>query len=222
MKISTGLAALALLLTASITNAAEISGEYIEARSCDVYTGPCFANGEVGLTGREAVMAWRVDEGRWAGQDLKGLGVALVIKASDSLGTGGSFFVNPNPVTSVVLVDSTATEAQRAALVQFVKDSAPDLTNKIVRVEPAPISLTNDHLNGRGVFTAGKFARIETRAFKGGDCVCSNESVIYPPLAKVDNSHAAFAINMSFEGKGLDQTWTLVNRRSAFLATFER
>ena len=43
----------------------EISGEYLEARSCDVFTGPCFANGDIGLNGREAVMAWKVDAGKF-------------------------------------------------------------------------------------------------------------------------------------------------------------
>jgi hypothetical protein len=29
----------------------QISGEYVETRSADVYTGQCFANGEVNLVG---------------------------------------------------------------------------------------------------------------------------------------------------------------------------
>jgi hypothetical protein len=58
---------LAVLSLVSTGAAAEISGEYLEARTCDVYTGPCFANGEVGIAGKEAVMAWKVDEGKWAG-----------------------------------------------------------------------------------------------------------------------------------------------------------
>jgi len=111
---------------------------------------------------------------------------------------------------------------KKTALVRFVKDSVPHLTTDIVKVESAAISLTNDHLSGKGVFTAGKLARIETRALAKGDCVCSNESVIYPPLNKVDNAHPAYTLNMTFDGKGLDRTWSTVNKRSAFLATFER
>src|SRR5215472_18701380 len=84
--------------------AAEISGEYLEARTCDVYTGPCFANGEIGIAGKEAVMAWKIEEGRWAGEDLAGLGVALVIKANDTLGFGGSFYVNPDKIAAVIVV----------------------------------------------------------------------------------------------------------------------
>lgn len=213
---------LVTLGAASSGFAVEISGEYLEARTCDVYTGPCFANGEIGIAGKEAVMAWKVDEGSWAGEDLSGLGVALIIKANDTLSFGGSFSVNVERISAVIVVDETATESQKVALVQFVKESAPRLTNDIVKIEAAAISLTNDHLSGKGVFTAGKLARIETRALIKGDCVCSNESVIYPPLNKVDNAHPAYTLNMTFDGKGLDQTWSLVNKRSAFLATFER
>ena len=207
---------------APFVSAAEITGEYIEARTCDVYTGPCFANGEIGLTGREAVMAWKVDEGAWAGQDLSGLCVALVLRASDTLGVGGSFKIDPFPVSSVILVDEKANSAQREALVKFVKENAKQWTENIARVQPAALSLTNDHVGGKGVFTAGKFARIETRKLKGGDCVCTNETVFYPPLNKVDNAHPAYTLDLTYQGEGLNSTWKTMNRRSAFLATFSR
>jgi len=213
---------LALLGAVTPAFAAEISGEYLEARTCDVYTGPCFANGEIGIAGKEAVMAWRVDEGRWAGEDLAGLGVALIIKANDTLGFGGSFNVKPDKITAVIVVDEKADADQKAALVDFVKNNAPKLTTDVVKVESAPISLTNDHLSGKGIFTAGKLAKIETRALAKGDCICTNERVFYPPLNKVDNAHPAYTLDMTYDGKGLDQTWKSVNKRSAFLATFER
>ena len=202
--------------------AADISGEYLEARTCDVYTGPCFANGEIGIAGKEAVMAWRIDQGKWEGIDLSGLGAALIIKSNDTLGFGGSFYVKPDKIKAVIIVDSKADAEQKAALIHFVKENAPKLADDVVKIEEAPITLTNDHLSGRGVFTAGKLSKIETRALAKGDCVCSNESVIYPPLAKVENAHAAYTVNMTYAGEGLDRTWSTVNKRSAFLATFEK
>lgn len=214
---------LAALGAASQGFASGISGEYLEARTCDVYTGPCFANGEVGISGKEAVMAWKIEDGSWAGQDLAGLGVALIIKANDTLGFGGTFHVNPDKISAVIVVDENADAAQKKALVEFVKENSPKLmTSDLVKIETAPITLTNDHLSGKGLFAAGKLAKIETRALAKGDCVCSNETVIYPPLCKVDNAHAAYTLNMTFAGKGLDRTWTSVNKRSAFMATFER
>src|SRR5579871_3253228 len=113
-RLSMVVGCVALLGAVTPAFAAEISGEYLEARTCDVYTGPCFANGEIGIAGKEAVMAWRVDEGSWAGQDLAGLGVALIIKANDTLGIGGSFFCKPDKILSVIVVDENADEEQKA------------------------------------------------------------------------------------------------------------
>ena len=56
-----GIAILALCTSAF---AQQIRGDYIETRSADVYTGSCFANGEVNLVGNEAILAWHVQSGR--------------------------------------------------------------------------------------------------------------------------------------------------------------
>lgn len=216
-------AAFGLMLASSVcASAGEIRGEYLEARTCDVYTGPCFANGEIGLTGREAVMAWKVDEGTWKNVDLAGKAIALVIRADDTLGFGGTFTSSPRQIDAVILVDNTASEEQAAALVQFVKDNSPALTKSIRRVEKAPISLDNDFVSGKGSFRAGSLAKIETRGLRGGDCICSNEAVIYSPLSTVENVKAAYTVNMTFDGKGLGGTWTTINKRSAFMGTFAR
>ncbi len=201
---------------------AEISGEYLEARTCDVYTGPCFANAQYGLAGKEAVMAWKVEKGSWKGIPLSGLGAALIVNSEGTLGYDGVFPMKAGKIRSVILVDSAANEKQQEALVSFVKDSAKDLACTVARVDKAPITLTNDHVEGRGLFEAGKLAKIETRGLKSGDCICTNEMVYYKPLTEVENSHPAFAKTMSFQGEGLNSTWTNYNLRSAYLATFRR
>jgi len=211
-----------LALAVSAANAAEISGEYLEARTCDVYTGPCFANAQIGLAGKEAVMAWKVDQGSWKGVSLDGLGVALVVNAESTLAYDGVFPMQAGKIRSVILVDKAANEKQHAALVSFVKENAKDLAETVKRVETVPISLTNDHLDGRGVFQAGDVAKIETRALKKGDCVCTNETVFYKPLTTVENFHPAYANTLSYQGEGLDNKWTSHNIRSAFLATFRK
>src|SRR5262245_3457765 len=172
-RLGISIGCVALLGAVTSAFAADISGEYLEARTCDVYTGPCFANGEIGIAGKEAVMAWKVDEGSWAGKDLAGLGVALIIKANDTLGFGGTFYVKPDKITAVIVVDEKADPEQAQALVRFVKENARHLTDDVVKVEKAPITLTNDHLSGKGVFSAGKLAKIETRKLAKGDCICS-------------------------------------------------
>jgi len=202
--------------------APQITGEYIESRSCDVYTGPCFANGELGLTGKEALMAWKVDRGSFNGVKLDGLTVALVVEASDTIGQNAGFRNKPETLGSVILVDRNASSDQSAALQAFVRDAAPELATRIRRVETVAMTLENDHLAGHGLFQAGEIAKIETRKIAKGDCVCTNEAIFYPPLTKVQNVQPAYSLESQFEGTGLNTTWSTFNKRSAFLATFRR
>ena len=213
---------IAMALVTPSVSAAQIRGEYLEARTCDVYTGPCFANAEMDLAGKEALMAWKVETGSWKGVTLDGLGVAVVLSAERTLGFDGVFAMKAGAIRSVVLVDERADAGQRKALVAFAKDSAGALARNVVRVQTVPFELTNDHITGRGLFQAGKVARIETRGLKAGDCVCTNEIVYYQPLTKVKDFSPAYSKTVSFQGQGLNNRWTSHALRSAFLATFRR
>jgi hypothetical protein len=61
------------LVAAGLQNRTQLRGDYIEARTADVYTGPCFANSEVDLVGNLAVLGWRVQKGEFEGVRLDGL-----------------------------------------------------------------------------------------------------------------------------------------------------
>jgi hypothetical protein len=212
----------ALVLSASQSFAKEVSGEYIEARTCDVYTGPCFANGEVGISGRKAVLGWKVDTGSWQGVSLEGLSVAMVVSANDTLGIGGSFYTNPTEIEAILILDERATRQQQAALENLVLSSVKGWTPQIVGRKSAPISLKSDHLSGVGEFEIKDLVRLQTRQLSRRDCVCSNEVVFYPPLASVENSQPVFTRKLAYTGNAGGGQWNSVNRRSAFLATFEK
>src|SRR5881397_781017 len=66
-----------------------ISGDYLEVRSCDIYTGACVANSEMGLSGKEGMLVWRVKHGAWKGASLDGLSVAAVVRTDATLGDDG-------------------------------------------------------------------------------------------------------------------------------------
>jgi len=209
-------------LAAAVCSAAQIQGEYLESRSCDVYTGPCFANAEMDLAGKEAVMAWRVEQGSWNGVDLSDLGVAVVAHSEKTMGDTGVFKMKAGRIRAVILVDERATADQRAALAAFAKHSAADFTKEVTSIIAAPITLENDHVAGNGPFRAGDLAKIETRGLKKGDCVCTNETVFYQPLTKIENAHPAYAQTTSYTGVGLDVKFTMKEKRSAFLGTFRK
>src|SRR5947209_4061623 len=83
----------AISLAVPSNGAGEITGQYIEARTCEVFTGPCFANADTGLTGRNAVMAWKVEHGTRDSVRLDGLGIVAIVSTSETLGltqTGSS------------------------------------------------------------------------------------------------------------------------------------
>src|SRR6202171_6837533 len=93
-----------------------IRGEYIEARTADVYTGPCFANSEVGLTVELAVMGWKIEKGSFQGVNLDGLSVMGVIRASNTL---GDVTATAYPVKAVLVIDDRAMDERRLALKGF-------------------------------------------------------------------------------------------------------
>jgi len=212
-------AGLALFAASAITASAAIKGDYIEARSADVYTGPCFANGEVGLVGNEAILAWKIKEGDWKGTALDGLGVVAVVKAHATLGDP---YHNPYPAEAVLIVDQRATSRQRLALQDFATAMAGKLLSHVVRVDSAPIQFAfaqGEH-DGTARLVAGSLARIETRSLCHGDDICGNEFVYYPPLVQLAHAMPAFTIEDSFQGKGLNVVWNHVGKRSAFLGSF--
>ena len=213
------LAALVLVGLAVIPSQAAITGDYLEVRNADVWTGPCFANSEVDLTGKRAIIAWRINKGSWQGTDLSGLTVVAVVKASATLGDP---YRNPLPSESVLILDQRADAQQRAALVNFAKSRAGKLLDNVVRVDFAPISLEvgKGANHGTDVLKAGDLAVVKTRSLCSGDIMCGNETVYYPPLTRLDHAMPAFTEVSSFSGKGLGVVWNNRDGRSAFIGTF--
>jgi len=199
-----------------------VHGNYIEARSSDVYTGPCFANGEVEMAGKEAVFGWKISDGTWHGVSLEGLSVVGVIRTEHTL---GDVYQPVNRAMAVLILDSRASAEQRDALSSFAKYMSGDLLKNVVKVDTAPIELTIENGNihrGTASLTAGSLAEIRTRAMSDKDHMCGNEETFYPPLTdKLEHSMPAYALENSYQGDGLGQTWHNRLRRSSFLGTFQ-
>src|SRR5947208_5263924 len=95
-------------VTEATPEPAAVTGSYVEARNCDVWTGPCFANADFNLTGKNAVLAWRIDAGELDGVSLDGLSVVAVVAAHNTLGLD-----QIGPAKAVLIVDQKATSEQR-------------------------------------------------------------------------------------------------------------
>jgi hypothetical protein len=212
-----------LFLLATAAQAQQIYGEYVETRNADVYTGHCFANSEIGLVGDQAILAWRVQKGQWDGIKLDGLAVVGVAKASGTL--GDPFRHDPYPAKAVLILDERATAEQRAALRSFAQAMAGELFKNIVRTEVAAISLELEYHGEHPLAArveAGTLAAVRTRMLTDRDHICGNEQTYYPPLAPTSHAMAAVASLDQFRGEGLDVSWTLREKRSAFVGHFAR
>ncbi len=214
--------------------AVEIRGDYIESRTADIYTGPCFSHAEVFITGNQAVLAWKVREGSWKGVDLSGLTVAAAIRGTTTFSED-----KPEEAQSVLIVDRRADKAQREALIEMAKTLAGERLDHIVAVKSALISMTVEedrheksaeqtepsHLHKtpkapHASFWAAGLAEILTRPLDERDHFCGNETVAYEPLSRGVVVLPAYTLGASFKGEGLNVNWDDHNSRGSFVGTF--
>ncbi|MEK7406321.1 MAG: DUF1326 domain-containing protein [Acidobacteriota bacterium] len=220
MRTILGIGVLASLAWAAAIPTTRIQGNYIEARTADVFTAACHANSEVGLTGNLALVGWKIDQGSWQGVRLDGLAVVGVVRANSTL---GDIHSNTFPVKSVLIVDERASFEQSQALIHFAQRMGGDLFQHVVRIGRQPISLKvdDDNVHTAGAaLKVGSIAEIRTRAIGDADHLCHNEGVWYTPLAEVGHAMPAYTLAFRFQGAGLGVHWSSPDKRNAYVANF--
>jgi len=196
-----------------------ISGDYLEVRSCDVYTGPCFANSEMGLTGKEGIMVWSVRDGNWKGTVLAGLSVIAVVRTE---GTLGDLHYQPRSGKAVLIVDARASSEQRVALTDLACSLAGKLIKEVVEIKTSPmeVALGTCAKAGCASVKAGALVEISTRCLGGRRHLCGKKETFYPPLTDVKDAYPVYTELAAYRGNGLNLTWESTGQRSAFLAAF--
>ena len=228
--LSKAICAALLTVSPALAQAAEIRGDYVEARNADVYTGPCFSNAEIFIYGKQAVMAWKVNQGSWKGVDLSGLCVAAAVQADTTFSED-----NPAKARAVLIVDSRADHRQRAALIEMAKTfggrrlenvSTVVVTRMQLNLEKHKAEAERSHsahgmpVTARASFWAAGIAQIVTRPLDERDHLCGNEVVAYTPLSKSVVANPAYTLGHQFQGEGLGTRWDDPNCRSSFVGEF--
>lgn len=72
----------------------------------------------------------------------------------------------------------------------------------------------------KGQLSVGNKIRLETRKAGRADCICSNETAYYPPLAQVQHFAPGVSTVGVFKSRGLGVQWTSPGDRNAYMATF--
>lgn len=220
-----------VLAGSGAAGAAGIRGDYVEARTADVFTGPCFSNAEIFIYGKHAVMAWKVTEGSYHGIDLKGLTVAAAVQGTSTFSED-----KPDQARAVLIVDAKASAQQRLALIAMAKELGGTRLGGVAAVKFAKISLNvESHPAGeaaeahsshgmphtpRASFWAAGLAQIVTRPLDDRDHFCGNEVVAYQPLSKNVEAQPAYTLGHQFKGDGLESRWDDPNCRSSFVGHF--
>ncbi|MDW8367770.1 MAG: DUF1326 domain-containing protein, partial [Abditibacteriales bacterium] len=141
---------------------ATVTGDYLEIRSASIFVGPCHAQGEYGLAGREGALVWHVREGAWKGTPLQGLTVAAVVVADHPLA------LDTKTRRSVLYVDAKGSAEQRAALAEMVTTKYGAALGKVVATRSVPITYKTDKLDYK--VTIGDVATISVNRYPCNHC----------------------------------------------------
>jgi hypothetical protein len=194
-----------------------VTGEYVEARTAEVFTGGCIMGSEAETVGKEAVLAWKVDRGSFNGVSLDGLSVVAAVAGDRNLGIeeiGGA----RAKARSAVFVDQRANGAQQLALVAMATELSKGTVGHIVQVTPAPIQFTDQ---GQLVQVLTNQVALAVNKVMTHDPTCGAQQW-FNPLANVDQATMGVADQNTFSGSLLGTKWSDPNKRSAFFGTFTR
>lgn len=193
-----------------------VTGQYVEARTAEIFTGGCIMGSEAETMGKQAVLAWKVDRGTVNGVSVDGLSVVAALAGDKNLGLheiGGDRAV----VRSVVYVDERANPVQRIALAALAHDLTKSI-GTIVQVTPAPITFSDA---GQTIHVATQNVALDVNKVMTHDPTCGAMQWFHP-LASVDEATMGVADQNAFSGSTLGTKWSDPNKRSAFFGTFSR
>lgn len=214
MLLTALLAAAPAVLAAS--GATTVTGDYVEARTAEVFAGGCIQGSEGEAAGREAILAWRVARGQVNGVALDGLSVVAIVAGDANLSMHEIGGAKPQHIRAAIRVDARASAAQRDALVAMVKSLSP-VVRDIVDVKAVPISFTRDAA-GLAV-TAGE-ASLEVATKMDHSPTCGAMQW-YDPLAKTTKASLGHTKSEAWSGSSLGTQWSMGDKRASFYGAFE-
>jgi hypothetical protein len=189
-----------------------ISGDYVEARTASVFAGACHYNGELGTTGRDALLAWNIASGHWKGTDLSGVRALAVVSSDANL-------IEPNADRrSEVIIDDGATNAQAAALVDMLRSRFSGSLGRLVDVSRGPVSFRHDGATYR-VESPG-LAVLSVKAMPNDLCCRMPNMVWYSPLVPLSHRKVGYTLKAYFAGGPVGGMWERASENSAFYGHF--
>jgi len=180
-------------------DAPAVSGDYVEARSNEVYTCGCLYSGQMTTAGREAILAWRITRGDYQGTPLAGLKVAAVVVGDANLGA------YDGPRRTALYLDESASDAQVHAVVALWQREYSQALGKIAAVHRAPISFTQQ---GDAVrLSIPKLVEVQARKARLREDAHPGSFLWYAPFVPLRNSSLVTALNYEYQGMDFQHQW---------------
>ena len=197
---------------------AHIIGEYVEARTAEVFAGGCIMNSEAETLGRQAIMAWKITSGSFDGVALDGLTVVAAVAGDRNLGMREMGGEEPTAVKAIITVDPRATAIQRDALVRVVRQLSRGLITHVVRVDTAKVKFATSQ-NYVELSVPDQSIQLTVNKEMKHDPSCGAMQW-FKPFTTMAHSAMGVAETHAFSGSGLGTKWSAPDKRSAFFGTF--
>ena len=213
MKITRALL-VAFLSAASIAVAADAPrGQVMEVHAVEVYTGGCTASAQATSGGRSMLRLWNFEKGEQDGVALDGLNVALLQAANENLAAAET-----TPTSAVVYLPRNANDAQRVALIGWLKAANPEIAAKPLVEKIADIGYAQD--GARISLKVGEQIALKTREIQKCDTGACGESLWYKPRTKIGDYTVLVNESSSVSEPALSLVWKDNSTKSVFFGSF--
>jgi hypothetical protein len=199
-------------LTGSRAEMTSLKGDYVEARTASVFAGACHYGGEYTTTGRDAVLAWQVNEGSWNGVDLAGVRAVAIVTSDGNLADARA------ERRSEVIVDTAASYAQSIAFVDAIKSKYASSLGRVAVVRSASVSFKRD--GSSYSIKAEGFAAIDLKGMPDDLCCVMPQLVWYQPMVPMQGRKVGYTVNASYAGGSAGEAWERAGENSSFYGKF--
>jgi hypothetical protein len=195
--------------------AGPVVGQYVEARTAEVFAGGCIMSSEAETIGRQAVMAWRIDAGTYRARRWTAFGSSP-----------------PCPAIATSASVRSAASRRRSCARSCTSTSAPPTPQREALAGLAGEAVARAHHRGRAGHPGGDQLRRHgrTRRVRAGQSQLTVKKSVehgpacgamkwFTPFSVVDSprwDHAGARVH----GRALDARWSAPNRKSAFFGAF--
>lgn len=203
------MAAMVLAASPAMAGSPTVTGDYVEVRSNHILGGGCTYSAEAGGDANQAVVAWRVRDGA-----LADLSVVAVILGEGNLQLGH------HARETVLMIDSRATPTQRQLLKDTFTAQYGELFGTVKTVKPTDISFRHEGGDAYAVAVDGQ-VRVSTRTMLATDHEPNCDRMVwYDPFTKDASATLVQTAAHAYSGSDLIATWSIPNKRSAYVGTF--